>query len=273
MSISSLFDLFNQTALVVGASSGLGQRAAQILSEAGARVILASRDLTTLESMAHSLNNARAIAMDISDKASIRRAFAKLEEDQERINIAVCAAGISGYTPVFDTKQSDDWFEKVTQTNYLGSWHFIQSAANHMKTHQIAGSIIPISSISGTVKLRVGTAAYGASKAAVIQLTRILTEELAQQNIRINCIVPGLFHTALTDYKLNTPEMKQAMSGTIPLRFVADPAEIDATVLYFASNRASRYVTGSCLTIDGGESWVRHELVKVKHPSDKGSPE
>jgi NAD(P)-dependent dehydrogenase (short-subunit alcohol dehydrogenase family) len=268
MAMSPFFDFSNQTALIIGASRGLGKRAAQILSESGARVIIASRNIDELQSIADSLQNARAIKMDISDKISVRAAFDTLESDGEKINSMVCAAGIAGRTPIFNREQSENLFEKVIQTNLVGVWYVTECTANHMKKYHIAGSIIPIASISGTVRLRAGTAAYGVSKAGVIQLTRILTEELAKEGIRINCIVPGLFHTDMTDYKLNTPELKKAMAETIPLNFVSDPSDLDATILYLASNRASRYVTGSCLTIDGGESWVRYDKFKPKHPSD-----
>ena len=132
-----------------------------------------------------------------------------------------------------------------------------------MKHHNINDSIITFSSVCGEVITRPGTAAYTASKAGMIQMTRTLSNELAESGIRINCIAPGLFHTSLTDYKLNTPELKKIMADTIPLSFVAEPSDIDGTVLYLASNRASRYVTGSCLTIDGGESWARYTPIQL----------
>jgi NAD(P)-dependent dehydrogenase (short-subunit alcohol dehydrogenase family) len=82
-----------------------------------------------------------------------------------------------------------------------------------------------------------------------------LVGELSKANIRINCIAPGLFHTPLTDYKLHTEAAREEMSKKIPLRFVADVSDLDSTILYLASNDASRYVTGTCLTVDGGVSW------------------
>lgn len=137
----------------------------------------------------------------------------------------------------------------------MGTWYVTQAVASHMKKHVIAGSIINISSVNGANKLREGLTAYAASKAAVIQMTKALVGKLAKENIRINCVAPGLFHTPLTDYKLNTSNAKEEMAQKIPLGFVGDHADLDGTILYLASNETSKYVTGSCLVVDGGVSW------------------
>src|SRR5712692_3607889 len=98
----SLFDLSKKTALITGASSGLGKRFASVLSEAGARVILASRREDKLEALASTLKDARALKMDVSDETSVKAAFDMLEESNEKIDIAICSAGIGGLTPIFD---------------------------------------------------------------------------------------------------------------------------------------------------------------------------
>lgn len=253
----SLFDLSNKTALITGASSGLGERFATVLSEAGARVILSARRESILENFAKQLKNARSLPMDVSDKNSVKNAFDSLEADNEKIDIVVCSAGIGGLTPIFDISKTEH-FEKIIQTNLVGMWYVIQFAANHMKQHGIAGSIIPISSINGTTRVRENIAGYAASKAGVIQLTKTLTGELARENIRINCIAPGLFHTPMSDYKLHSPELKKEMAEIIPLNFVPGPEDLDGAILYLASNKASRYATGSCITVDGGAAWGGH---------------
>ena len=253
----SLFDLSHKTALITGASSGLGERFAQTLSEAGARVILCSRNTAALEKLANSLKNSRVITMDIANQASVKKAFEELEHHNEKIDIAVFSAGIGGLTPIFDM-ESTDRFEKIVQTNLLGIWYLTQYTANHMKQHGIAGSIIPVASINGANRVREYVTGYAASKAGVLQLTKTLTGELAHANIRINCIAPGLFNTPMTEYKLHTPELREEMAETIPLHFVAEPSDLDGTVLYLASNKASRYVTGTCITVDGGASWGGH---------------
>jgi len=134
-------------------------------------------------------------------------------------------------------------------------WRVTRLVANHMKKKSIMGSIINIASVNGAGRLRSGLTSYAASKAAVIHMAKALVGELAPFGIRINTISPGLFHTPLTDYQLSRKEDKERMVKLIPLGFVADPEDIAGTILYLASNKASRYVTGSCLTIDGGVSW------------------
>ncbi len=249
-----LFDLTGKTALITGASSGLGERFARVLASAGARVILLARDLDKLQSLSTELKNSRAYQMDISDKNSVHQVFSELESHKEKIYICINNAGLFKPTPVFDP-DDDAHFESILQTNVAGTWYVTKAAANHMRQHNIAGSIINIGSINGANYLNPNRAAYCASKAAVIHLTKALVGELSPHSIRINCIVPGLFHTPATDYKINSDEARHEMENNIPLHFIASPRDIDATILYLASNKASGYVTGSCLTIDGGISW------------------
>lgn len=248
------YALSGKTALITGASSGLGEQFARCLSGAGARVILAARCFDKLQSLALELNNAVALEMDVADKASVEAAFKKIEELGVRIDICVNNAGIFKSTPVFESDAQND-FESVMQTNVMGVWYVTKSAAIHMKNHSIHGSIINISSVNGANYLKAERAGYCASKAAVIQMTKALVSELASVHIRINCIVPGTIHTPATDYRLKSEALRKEAETRIPLNFVANPSDLDGAILYFASNTASRYVTGSCLTCDGGVSW------------------
>jgi NAD(P)-dependent dehydrogenase (short-subunit alcohol dehydrogenase family) len=250
----SLFDLNGKTALITGASSGLGERFAYCLSQAGARVILAARRLDKLQVLAKTLPNAIAIKMDVADKTSVQAAFAELEKRGEKIDICINNAGIAKLTPIFSQEDNDD-FANIMQTNTLGVWYVTQAVAHHMRSHKLQGSIINIASVNGANLLRENITAYAASKAAVIQMTKALTGELSREKIRINAILPGLFHTPLTDHRLNTEELRREMENLIPLNFVAEASDLDGAILFLASHKASRYVTGSCLTIDGGISW------------------
>lgn len=252
--MTTLFDLQGKTAIITGASSGLGEQFARCLSGAGARVILAARRLDKLSDLVAELSNARAIQMDVSDKQSVKSCFSELEQAGEKIDICVNNAGIAILTPIFAEDDQNN-FESIIQTNLMGLWYVTKAVANHMKSHKINGSIINIGSVNGQNKLRDGLAAYASSKSAVIQLTKALVGELSQYNIRINCISPGLFHTPLTDYKLNTSEQKEAMNKIIPLSFVATPQNLEGALLLLASNAHSSYMTGSCITVDGGVSW------------------
>nr|WP_253308606.1 SDR family oxidoreductase [Rickettsia endosymbiont of Ceutorhynchus assimilis] len=252
--MTQIFDLHGKTALITGASSGLGKQFARTLNSAGVRVLLAARSQEKLEALALELRNAKAVKMDIGSKESVAQAFSCLENANEKIDICVNNAGIAKLTPVFE-KDENSTFESIIQTNLIGMWYVTKAVANHMKKHNIHGSIINIASVNGANRLREGLASYAASKAAVIQLTKALVGELSPHKIRINCISPGLFHTPLTDYKLNSDEQKQIMERAIPLGFVAKPKDLNGVLLLLASNVDSCYVTGTCITVDGGASW------------------
>jgi NAD(P)-dependent dehydrogenase (short-subunit alcohol dehydrogenase family) len=249
-----LFDLKGKTALVTGASSGLGERFTRCLSDAGARVLLAARGIDKLNELAVELGNAKAIEMDVADKNSVQKCFSKLYDSEEQIDICINNAGIFKPTPVFEEDPQDD-FESVMQTNVMGVWYVAKAAANHMKRRGTHGSIINISSVNGANYLQANRVGYCASKAAVIQMAKALVGELSPHQIRVNCIVPGPFHTPATNYKVATPALRENLEASIPLGFFAEPSDLDGLVLYLASNQASRYVTGSIITIDGGISW------------------
>jgi NAD(P)-dependent dehydrogenase (short-subunit alcohol dehydrogenase family) len=246
--MTTLFDLHGKTAIITGASSGLGEQFARCLSGAGARVILAARRINKLKTLAAELNNARAIQMDVSDKQSVKSCFAELEKDGEKIDICVNNAGIAILTPIFDEDDNDN-FESIVQTNMMGVWYLTKAAANHMKNHGIHGSIINVGSVNGDAIPAKGGAAYSVSKAAVIHLTKTLVGELSPHKIRINCVSPGWIRTPM-----NGPDLEQIIS-LIPYGDIAEPTDLDGLILYLASNKASKYVTGSTFTIDGGMSW------------------
>lgn len=231
---------------------------AKAFSDAGARVILVARRLELLESLSTKLGNARALSMNVADQQSVKQGIAALEQAGEHIDICVNNAGIVQLTPVFTTEteeEKSDPFESIIQTNLMGVWYVTKAIAHHMKNQKIHAAIINISSVNGTNRVRKGIAAYAASKAAVIQMTKVLVGDLSPYHIRINCVVPGLFHTPLTDHKLDTNKKKADIAKTIPLGFVATPQDLNGAVLLLASNTHARYMTGSCITVDGGISW------------------
>ncbi len=246
--MNNLFDLTGKTALITGASSGLGERFARCFSHHGARVLLAARRLDKLQDLAQELGNAYAVEMDVADKASVHTAFAKLATQKEHIDICINNAGIAKFTPIFEPDEQSD-FESTMQTNVMGVWYVTKAVANHMKDHEIHGSIITIGSIRGEVLPSTKGTAYSISKAAVIHLTKTLVGELSPHKIRINCISPGYFKTPM-----NTPDIHKVIPH-IPYGDIAEPSDMDGLMLYLASNKASAYVTGACFTIDGGMSW------------------
>lgn len=247
-----LFDLKGKTALITGASSGLGEQFARCLSGAGACVILAARRIDKLKTLALKLNNAKAIQMDVSDKQSVKICFAELEKSGEKIDICVNNAGIAILTPIFEEDDNDN-FESIIQTNLIGVWYVTKAVTNHMKNHGIHGSIINIGSVNGDSFPYKELTAYAASKAGVIHMTKSLVTELSQYKIRINTINPGPIQSDL----LGSPNKHdpEFWKDKIPAGFIAEPSDLDGMILYLASNNASKYVTGSTFTIDGGMSW------------------
>ena len=218
-------------------------------------MILAARRRDKLEALGAELKNALPLEMDVASRSSVQQAFETLEQQNERVDICINNAGIAPATPIFGGEGDDDSFDALLQTNVMGVWYVTRAVANHMKTHNLEGSIINISSINGINRLRARATGYSASKAAVVQMTKALVGELSPAKIRVNCIVPGVFHTPLTAYRFTTPEGRKLEETKIPLGFVADPRDLDGAILYLASNKLSRYVTGTCLTADGGISW------------------
>lgn len=248
------YDLSGKTALITGASSGLGEQFARCLSLAKARVILAARRIDKLNALVSELDNAKALEMDISSKTSVARAFADLETAGEKIDICVNNAGIASLTPIFEN-DDEDKFETIIQTNLIGMWYVTKQIANHMRRQGIHGSIINIASINGEAFPFKEATAYAVSKAGVIHMAKSLVTELSKFKIRINCISPGLFHTPMTAHKLSTDQQRKEFGEMIPLGFVANPQDLDGALLLLASNTHSSYMTGSCITVDGGKSY------------------
>lgn len=184
------FDLTHKTAFITGASSGLGEQFARVLSSAGARVILSARRLDKLTSLSREIKNARPLEMNVASKESVQKAFEVLEHSGEKIDICINNAGIAETTSLFE-RDDQNTFENILQTNVMGVWYTTKAAATHMKNQGIHGSIINIGSVNGKDVPAAEGSAYAISKAAIIHLTKTLVGELAPLKIRINCISPG----------------------------------------------------------------------------------
>ncbi|ETZ04802.1 MULTISPECIES: SDR family NAD(P)-dependent oxidoreductase [Holospora] len=249
-----LFDLKGKTALITGASNGLGEQFARSLSSVGARVILVARRFDKLNDLALKLNNAKTIQMDVSDQQSVKSCFAELEKDGEKIDICVNNARIAILTPIFEEDDQNN-FESIIQTNLMGVWYVTKAVKNYMKNHGIHGSIINIGSVNGDAFPYKEATAYATSKAAVIHMAKSFVTELSKYKIRINSIAPSLFHTPMTDHKLGTDQQRQEFAGKIPMGFVATPQDLDGALLLLASNAHSSYITRACITVDGGKSF------------------
>jgi len=248
-----LFSLKGQTILVMGASSGLGKSAVECYCMAGAHVIMAARNKDALEAYAKELSNVTVIQLDIRRERSVHKAFRVIEDKGLQVDTCLNNAGTFQQTPLFD--QENHGFEEMIQTNLMGTWYMTKAAACHMRKNKRKGSIIQVSSVNGANYLYGERAGYCVAKAGVIHLTKALVGELSSWGIRINTLVPGLFQTPATQGKIKTSAKRQSFESKIPLGLIAQPRDLWGALLFFASYAASRYVTGTTLTLDGGISW------------------
>ncbi|TCN49805.1 NAD(P)-dependent dehydrogenase (short-subunit alcohol dehydrogenase family) [Rhodococcus sp. SMB37] len=249
MSVLDRFRLDDRVAIVTGASSGLGVAFAQALAEAGADVVLAARRVDRLEQTAELVRAAgrRAVTVetDIADPDQAQHMVDVAVEQLGRVDILINNAGIGTAVPA--TKETPDEFRRVIDINLNGSYWAAQAAGRVM---QPGSSILNISSVLGLTTARLPQAAYAASKAAIIGLTRDLAQQWgARKGIRVNALAPGFFETEMTDEYL--PGYLDSMKPRIVLGRTGDPAEIAATAVWLVSEAAG-YVTGQTIAVDGG---------------------
>lgn len=249
--MTNLFDLSGRTALVTGASGGLGARFAQTLAAHGARVALVARRKAELEAQVAAIKaaggEAVAIEADITDRAAIARAFNEAERAFGTVAILVANAGIAPAAKLID--ETEEGWRKVMGLNLDAVLFCAQEAARRLIAAGKPGSIVVVGSILGFGVTR-GVGAYCTSKAAVHQLTKALALELAPKNIRVNALAPGYIMTDINRGYLESPA-GDAMKAAIPMRRFGRIDELDGPLLLLASDAGS-LMTGTILAADGG---------------------
>jgi NAD(P)-dependent dehydrogenase (short-subunit alcohol dehydrogenase family) len=239
--------LSGKTALVTGASSGIGAHLATILAAAGADVIMAARREAHLAEAAAAIRatggHCSTVTLDVTDQASL----ALLGDRLQQVDILINNAGVVREAPMLD--QTDDDWDSVIDTNLKGMFLLSRAVGRAMRDRGRGGSIINIASILG-LRQGGGVLPYAVSKAGVIQLTKTMALELARFDIRVNAVAPGYLDTALNGDFWQTDAGK-AMIRRIPQRRLGQLADLDGPVLLLASD-ASAYMTGSVICVDGG---------------------
>lgn len=248
-----LFSVEGKIALVSGASSGLGERFAEALAEAGAKVICAARRVDRLEALANRIKEkggeAVAVAMDVVDRASVKAAMDEAEKAFGVPEVVICNAGATGGQPFLQMEESV--WDNVCDVNLKGVFNLGQEAAQRMVKAGVEGSIIITSSIIAVASFK-GLTHYGASKAGVNQLTKIMAHELAEHNIRVNAIAPGYLMTDMVSDYYETPAGQEDLKS-LPLKRAGELEEMDGLLLLLSS-KASSYISGAILTADAGHS-------------------
>ena len=244
------FSLKGRSALVTGASSGLGRHFAQVLSRAGADVVLAARRLDRLQTLAAEIEReggrALAVELDVTEPASVKRAF-DAAAALGPVTILINNAGVPSGS--FFTKTSEEEWRSVLAVNLDGVFRVGQEAARRMVANGAGGSIINIASILGFGVSKT-LSAYAASKSAVVSLTKSMALELARDKIRVNALAPGYFSTDINEAFLASETGKRLLSG-VPMKRAGELQELDGPLLLLASDAGS-FMTGSVITVDGG---------------------
>jgi NAD(P)-dependent dehydrogenase (short-subunit alcohol dehydrogenase family) len=247
-----LFRLDGRTVLVTGASGGLGRPFALVLAKAGASVAVAARRVELLADVAAEITaaggTAAAVALDVTDGASIKAAFDDAERALGPIDVLINNAGVALTKPALETDEAD--WDHVLDTNLKGAWMVAREAARRMADTG-GGTIINLGSIVAE-RVAGGLSAYAASKAGLIQLTRVLAVELARHSIRVNALAPGYIETDINRDYFAT-DAGQRTIKRIPQRRVGRLGDLDGPLLLLASE-ASAFMTGSVITVDGGHT-------------------
>lgn len=239
----------NRIAFVTGASRGIGRACALTLAAAGAKVVVAARQIDKLEEVAAEIraagSEAFVVSIDLASHDSIKEAFSKASKEFGRIEILVNNAGVTRDGLAMRMKR-EDW-DTVITTNLSGSFFAIQQVLPGMVKERW-GRIINISSVVGEAG-NPGQANYVASKAGLIGLTKSLAQEVASRNITVNAVAPGFVETDMTG-ALNEETRAKILEG-IPLKRIGTANDIAAAVKFLASDDAS-YITGHVLDVNGG---------------------
>jgi NAD(P)-dependent dehydrogenase (short-subunit alcohol dehydrogenase family) len=254
-SAAELFDNSGPTAVVTGASSGLGVGFAETLAGAGANVVIAARRTGNIESLAESIaergGTSVPVTCDVTDPKSVAALIDRACSEFGRVDILVNNAGVSAEAGVMPENIPDELFDQTIRTNLYGTFYCAREAARRMIRDGKGGVIINIASVAGLSGQQNFPAAYQASKAAVVNLTRNLACSWADRNIRVNCIAPGWFPSEMTAGWFGVPAFLRRFEQQAPMNRTGDLDELVGPLLFLASD-ASSFVTGHTLAVDGG---------------------
>jgi NAD(P)-dependent dehydrogenase (short-subunit alcohol dehydrogenase family) len=240
-----------RSVVVTGAGSGIGLSTTELLIEAGWHVLAADRDAAALERLTERLGNRAGllttVLLDITDEKAIAELADRCQALQNPLQALVNSAGIGSNVRFADT--TTDQLRRIYEVNVVGAFALSQALAPIMRENG-GGSIVHIASVSG-IKGNLGRSAYGASKGALVTLTKIMAVELADDLIRVNAIAPGPIETPMVKEN-HTAATREEWKRTVPMRRYGRPEEIATAIAFLVDERQSSYVTGQILAVDGG---------------------
>jgi len=245
-----MFDLSGKTALVTGASGGIGGAIARALHRQGATVMLAGTRQPALAALAAELEGrAHVFVGDLATPAAADAAVKQAEEAMGKLDILVNNAGLTRDGLALRMKD-EDW-QKVLDVNLTAGFRLARAAMRGMMRRR-AGRIIGITSVVG-VTGNPGQANYAASKAGMIGMSKAMAAEVASRGITVNCVAPGFIVSAMTDAL--TPEQRERITAAIPMGRIGAPEEVAACVVFLAGDEAA-YITGQTLHVNGGMAMI-----------------
>ncbi|MCV3206632.1 glucose 1-dehydrogenase [Mesorhizobium sp. YC-39] len=254
MDVAGQFTLAGKTAFITGGGGGLGVAVAEAYLASGASVVISDVDADKVDAAVKSLEPKGTVIgapCDVTDAASVADAVGKAETALGKIDILMTAAGFARRTAAVDLDPEE--FDRIMAINVKGTFLPAQAVARGMIARGQGGKIITIGSVRGLVGHPLGYVSYGTSKGAVHLLTRQLATEWAQHSINVNCIAPSVIKTPLADFILKTPEVRDLFMSRIPFNRPAEPEEFVGAAIFLAA-RASDFVTGHVLFVDGGST-------------------
>jgi 3-oxoacyl-[acyl-carrier protein] reductase len=247
--------LNDKVAIVTGASSDIGKGIVKRFVDEGAKVILVARDLEKLEEARKEIGSEEvtaSISCDLTDESQVLQAVNQIMDTYGKIDILINNAGAIN-DPVHFHEMKDSEIKKLIDINLFGVFHMTKAVLSKMADVK-SGAIVNIGSISSERAIpRVHLAVYSSTKAAILMFTKSIAVEYARQNIRCNCVNPGIINSGMIKPYLDDPQARKVLEERLPLARIGEPIDVANAVLYLASDEAN-WVTGTILNVDGGKT-------------------
>lgn len=247
---ASLFDMTGKVAIVTGASRGIGEAIARALAGAGAKVVVASRKIDGVTAVAESIGDAaHPVAAHTGKESDCKNVVDETVRRFGKVDVLVNNAATNPYFGPMLGIDEAAW-DKTFEVNLKGYFWMIRSVANHLVSRGAPGSVVNVASVAGLEAAPL-QGLYGATKAAVLSMTKTLAYELGPSKIRVNALCPGLIETKFASAIVQNEDLLRTVVSKTPLARHGQPSEIAGGALYLASDAAS-FLTGGSLVIDGG---------------------